>query len=245
VVLEPEVVFPAGGGEAVLFPDEGWIAGRSVVERLVVAAARRGAEVHVGVPVDGIHLRDGRVVEVRAANGRRHVVDAVVNAAGPAATRVAAMVGRALPLRDAPGIIARLKCGPVPVHRSMHAPGVGIRPDGDQGVVVHCPEVDARIAPASGPRELAIELRRRAVELVPSLAGAEVVGARVAWRPMPEDGRPSVGGLDGVGGYYEAVTHSGVTLAAIIGRCLAGEILDGAVDELVRPYRPGRFARGT
>jgi glycine/D-amino acid oxidase-like deaminating enzyme len=50
-----------------------------------------------------------------------------------------------------------------------------------------------------------------------------------------------VGGIRRTAGYYEAVTHSGVTLAAIIGRLLATEITRGAVSPFLRPYRPDRF----
>ena len=42
-------------------------------------------------------------------------------------------------------------------------------------------------------------------------------------------------------GYYEAVTHSGITLGVIVGRPLAQEIMDGTVHELLAPYRPGRL----
>ena len=51
-----------------------------------------------------------------------------------------------------------------------------------------------------------------------------------------------MGGVDEATGYYEAVTHSGITLGAIVGRLLSQEFVDGTVDDLVEPYRPGRFA---
>jgi glycine/D-amino acid oxidase-like deaminating enzyme len=52
-----------------------------------------------------------------------------------------------------------------------------------------------------------------------------------------------VGGLSGIPGYYEAVTHSGVTLGPLVGRLLAREILAGDVDPLIAPFRPDRFAQ--
>ncbi len=63
----------------------------------------------------------------------------------------------------------------------------------------------------------------------------------IAWRPVPVDGFPSVGRVDDLAGYYEAVTHSGITLGPIIGRLLTQEIIDGTVDTLIAPYRPSRF----
>jgi glycine/D-amino acid oxidase-like deaminating enzyme len=62
-------------------------------------------------------------------------------------------------------------------------------------------------------------------------------------RPIPADGFPSVGALDDVPGYYEAIAHSGITLAAIIGEVLAQQITDGEISPLIRPYRPGRLSR--
>ena len=82
---------------------------------------------------------------------------------------------------------------------------------------------------------------RLACEVVPTLRSSAVLEAAVAWRPIPADGLPSVGGIDEIAGYYEAVTHSGVTLAAVIGRCLAREIMDGDIEPVVAPFRPDRF----
>jgi glycine/D-amino acid oxidase-like deaminating enzyme len=53
-----------------------------------------------------------------------------------------------------------------------------------------------------------------------------------------------VGAVSAVPGYYEAVTHSGVTLGPLVGSLLAREILTGKVDAAIFPFRPDRFARG-
>jgi glycine/D-amino acid oxidase-like deaminating enzyme len=59
---------------------------------------------------------------------------------------------------------------------------------------------------------------------------------------MPPDERPMVGARPGVDGLYVVVSHSGVTLGPLWGRIAAAEILDGALDPRLLPYRPGRFA---
>lgn len=59
---------------------------------------------------------------------------------------------------------------------------------------------------------------------------------------MPADGYPSVGAVAGIPGYYETVTHSGITLGRLIGRLLAELILDDRIDPLLEPYSPDRFA---
>jgi glycine/D-amino acid oxidase-like deaminating enzyme len=46
----------------------------------------------------------------------------------------------------------------------------------------------------------------------------------------------------GIPGYFEAVTHSGITLAPLIGRSLTAEILKKERDPLLEPFRPERAA---
>lgn len=240
-LLEPAVHFPGDDTPVAVFGDEGWVAGRSLVESLAADAQQRGAELWAGSPVTAIALGDGRSIEIQLSEGQSLDVDGVVNAAGPAGHRMAALVGRDLPMRDEPGLVARLRCPRVPIHRAMHAPHVELRPDGDQLVAIHSREIDALIGGDIEPRHLAARLRALAVDVVPALATSELVGWNVALRPIPGDGFPSVGAVDGLNGYYEAITHSGITLGIVIGRLLAQEIVDGTVDELVEPFRPGRF----
>jgi len=61
---------------------------------------------------------------------------------------------------------------------------------------------------------------------------------------MPQDGLPVLGFSEGAPDVYVAVMHSGVTLAPLVGRLVASEILDGLSIELLEPYRVSRFERG-
>jgi glycine/D-amino acid oxidase-like deaminating enzyme len=241
-LLEPEVRFPADDTAVAFYRDEGWIDGRRLVGQLIDDAVSNGAELHAGTAVTDIVVKGDHVTEIVLSGGHRDKVDAVVNAAGPAGREVAGFVGRTLPMRDEPGLVVRLGCDRVPVRRAMHAPHVEVRPDDQHQVVLHSREVDALIDPAADPTDLSGRLHDLAIDVVPALRTAELIDARVAWRPIPIDGFPSVGGLHDLAGYYEAVTHSGITLSVTIGRVLAREIIDGTVDELIEPYRPGRFA---
>lgn len=237
-LLEPEVRFATDVREVAVFGDEGWIDGRRLVGHLVDDAVSRGAEVRAGAAVTDIGLTGDHVAEVVLADGHREKVDAVVNAAGTAASEVAGFVGRALPMRDGPGLVARFRCDRVPIRRVLHSPHVALRPHGHDQVVLHSVEIDGLLDPPNDVTELSHQLHDLAADVVPGLRTAELVDARVAWRPIPLDGFPSVGGVDDLAGYYEAVTHSGITLAAILGRVLADEIVDGTVDPLVEHYRP-------
>jgi glycine/D-amino acid oxidase-like deaminating enzyme len=240
-LLEPEVEFPSNETPVAVFPNEGWIQGRSLVDRLTADAERSGAELLAQSTVSDITLRENRMSEITLTDGRRLAVDGVVNAAGPAGGRIAALVGRDLPMREEPGIVARLRCERLPLHRAMHAPRVELRPDGDDLVVIHSREIDALIGQDTEPEQLGVSLRELAVATIPALGTSELVGSNVVMRPIPGDGFPSVGAVKGLGAYYEAITHSGITLGVIIGRLLSKEVVESNVDNLLRPFRPGRF----
>jgi glycine/D-amino acid oxidase-like deaminating enzyme len=245
-LLEPEVCFPSADTAVACYGEEGWIDGRRLVARFIDDALRHGAQTHFGAAVTDVAVKGSRVAAVVLSDGVSIEVDAVVNAAGPGANDVARLVGRTLPMRHEPGLVARVRCHRVPVGRAMHAPRVEIRPDGDDRVVLHSRQIDDQIddlsASTGDAADLTARLHRLGIDAVPSLRTSELIESRVSSRPIPADGFPSVGGIEGLTGYYEAVTHSGITLGVIVGRLLAVEILDAAVDTLLEPYRPSRFA---
>ncbi len=240
-LLEPDVRFPTDDTEVAFYRDEGWIDGHSLVARLIDATIESGAATNFGRAVIDIVVKGDRVTEVILAGDHRYRVDAVVNATGPAGGDIAAIVGRTLPMHDEPGLVARIRCDRVPIRRAMHAPHVELRPDRPGHVVLHSREIEALIDSAADMTDLSARLHRLAIDVAPALNASELIDARVVRRPIPIDGFPSVGGINDLGGYYEAITHGGITLGAIIGRLLAHEIIDGTVHELIEPYRPDRF----
>ncbi|MDT7839732.1 NAD(P)/FAD-dependent oxidoreductase [Streptomyces justiciae] len=240
--LEPGLAIP-DEVPVVFYRDEAWVHGRHLVRRLVDQAVASGAELRSGTAVRAIGTAaDGSIQTVTLSDGGTLAVDVVVNAAGPSASHLAGLVTRRLPMRAEPGVVARVSCAQVPLHRAMHAPHIEIRPDGDGSVVLHSREIDALIDTAENPAELGWLLHELARHAVPELGGCPVAETRVANRPIPADGFPSVGAVPSVPGYYEAVSHSGITLGPVIGRLLASEILSGETDELLADFRPERFA---
>ncbi|MFI6689865.1 NAD(P)/FAD-dependent oxidoreductase [Streptomyces sp. NPDC050485] len=240
--FEPALAMP-GDVPVLFYPDEAWVHGRHLVSRLVGQAVAFGAELRTGTAVRDVGTgADGRTRTVALSDGSRLDVDTVVNAAGPSASHVAELIARHLPMRREPGVVTRLNCAQVPIHRAMHAPHIEIRPDGDASVVVHSREIDALIDTGQDPAELAQLLHESARHVVPELGNARIAQTRVSNRPILVDGFPSVGAVPSVPGYYEAVSHSGITLGPIIGRLLAAEILSGKRDEMLADFRPERFS---
>lgn len=243
-ILEPNVAFPGPETPVAFFPKEAWVDAPRLANTLVELARRKGAELRFGAAVEAIETEGGRVSALCLQSDERLPVDAVVNAAGPEADRVAALLGRTLPLKPSEGLILSLLTEETPISRVVCSQHVNLRPDGPGRVVAHHASVDREleIGTAATKSLLCQELLDRARLVVPALESAKVDDARIGIRPMPEDGRPSVGAVPSIPGYYEAVTHSGVTLGPLLGRLLAREILDDEIDALLSPFRPDRFA---
>lgn len=240
--LEPEAVIPNPETRVAHFPEESWVDAPALTRALVKAAGRNGARTLVGNAVQGIEV-GGEGVTLRLEDGDTVHADAVVNATGARAASVAEMVGRMLPLDVFRGLLVRVAVPGDPLGRLIHTPHVNVRPDGPGYVLLHHDSVDAKLTDDFAGMEdpLCAELLERARRVFPALAEAEVVEARFGLRPVPADGHSCVGALYEIPGYYEAVTHSGVTLGPLVGRLLSREILTGQVDPLIAPFRPDRF----
>lgn len=243
-LLEPYVVFGSALALVALFPSEGWVDGPRMVQALVDAAVRNGAATAFGDAVRGITVTDRAVESVQLDNGEAYAVDTVVNAAGPGASNVAALVGRKLPMRDSPGLAVRLETKGEWVGRVIHAPGMAIRPDGAGRAFLLARCAEPALRKTGHPSSQLIEhVRQLAARVVPQFADAAAADVRVGHRPIPLDGFPVIGSATDIDGYYEAVTHSGITLGPIVARALTTEILHGQIDPRVKRFHASRFPR--
>jgi glycine/D-amino acid oxidase-like deaminating enzyme len=240
--LEPEATFPDPDLQIAHFPEESWTDAPALTKMLVEAAVRNGAHKYFGNAVSGIEV-EGEGVLLRLEDGDAIYADVVVNATGAKAATVAEMVGRVLPLDVFPGLLVRVAVPGKPLRHLLHTPRINVRPDGLGYALLHHDSVDERLTDDFAGTEdpLCAELLERARLVLPALEEAELVEARFGMRPVPADGHSCVGALSAIPGYYEAVTHSGVTLGPLIGRLLAREILTGEVDPLIAPFRADRF----
>lgn len=245
--LEPGLRFPDPATQLVFYPEEAWVDVPLLVSTLLELARSAGAGVIEGDPVIAIEVAGGQVHGLRLRSGAAFAVHAVVNAAGPWADRIAGLLGLPLPLAPSAGLVVRVAVPGEPIRRVLHTPVVNVRPDGPGHVLLHHGDADAQLG---NRREVSVEdplsrmLLERARQVLDGLDGAELVAAAVGIRPIPADERSCIGAVSAVGGYYEAVTHSGVTLGPLIGRLLAQEILTGEVEPIAAPFRPDRFPRG-
>jgi glycine/D-amino acid oxidase-like deaminating enzyme len=259
--LEPDVdVAAVGDAPVAFFPEEGWLDPVVYAHAMLRAARRRGATVRTGVRVVGVSVGGGRAAGVRLAGGEHVSADVVVDCAGRWADEVAALAGARLPLAPTAGLLVLTPPVAVGLRRVVHAPRCNVRPDGAGRLMLHADDVDASLrsepAPAPGPGQawpdagapepgpdhpLARELLARARELLPGVGDARPEAVRVGVRPIPADGLSAVGALPGLDGLYVVVTHSGVTLAPLLGRLVAQELARGEPAALLEPFRPARL----
>jgi D-hydroxyproline dehydrogenase subunit beta len=70
---------------------------------------------------------------------------------------------------------------------------------------------------------------------------ARIESAQIGIRALPADRLPVVG--PALEGLYVVVTHSGVTLAPVLGELVAGELIDERQGAALERFRPARFER--
>ncbi|GAA2076178.1 FAD-binding oxidoreductase [Streptomyces albiaxialis] len=228
-------------GELVVHDEAAWYDAPLMARALLDRAAARGADIRYDTPVEDLLLDGGRVRGARA-RGQRFAADHVVNCAGPDAARIAALAGVRLPLRQIPGLVGESVPLPEPgLGAVLATPGVDLRPAPGGRVVAISWAADALLEPTPGtdvPPEA--DLLARCAEVLPALRSGALAGVRVGVRPVPADGLPLAGAHPEAGGLYSLVTHSGVTLAPLLGELAARELTEGVALPDLEPYRPDR-----
>lgn len=235
--LEPNLrTVPA---QALFAENEGVIEPIIATELLVSAAQAAGAHVRLGTEVLGLAFDGERIAGVVTRNGSL-VADSVVLAAGASAAALCQPLGLRLPLAASPAILLDFHTSQAFVNRIVSMPGMEIRAASATRLVAAEDYVDESVEncpSAIGRRTLqAIKKQWRTAE------ATTLVSASVGQRPMPADGLPIVGRVGHLAGLYLAVMHAGVTLAALIGRLAATELVSGQDEALLAACRLERFS---
>lgn len=239
------------GGSLGLF-DEGWFDAYALLQAFRAKARSLDVE-YVAGEVSGIDCADGLVSGVRLADGRSVACDWVVNAAGPRAASVAAMVGAELPVHPRKRYVYHFDCRQevTGAPLTIDTTGVYFRPEGPNFIAGYSPR-----AGEDDPDALDLELDRRPFEEVvwPSLAhrvpAFEAIRLLDAWA-----GHYEVNTLDHnavIGPYPEArnflfangFSGHGLQQAPAVGRGLAEWIASGHYETLdLSPLGWERIAR--
>jgi len=239
--LEPQLRPEAAVLAAARSSDEGSIDPVAITQGLVEAARREGATVEYPCEVTGLGLRWGRLERVTTTKGELEA-DAIVIAAGVDTPRLAQMAGLDVPLRESPGLLAHTEPGPELLGRVVLAPTGAMKQKLDGRLVLS--GGFSGMAVPDDPTADAQAILDQAKKLIPDASDFELERYTVGYRPLPADGHPVIGFAEGAPDVYITVMHSGVTLAPLVGRLAASEILDDVRVEMLEPYRVERFEAG-
>jgi glycine/D-amino acid oxidase-like deaminating enzyme len=198
-----------------------------------------GARLEYPCEVTGISITGDQVSGVQTAKGPI-AADFLVLASGVDTPRLAKMVGINVPLKESPGLLAHTKPQPRMLDRIALAPGTNIKQNPD-GRIVTGTDFEAS-ATLDTSAEFGMKLLRNAEKFLDRLKGAQLENVTLGHRVLPQDGHPVVGFVARHPNLYITAMHSGITLSPLIGQVAAMEILDGVAVDLLKPFRPDRFA---
>ncbi len=232
---------------AAISENDGHVLGTKAAQVASRRVEELGGSVKSDTPATGFSMSGGRIVSTLVESDSIEC-DAVVLAAGVAVTEMAAIAGVNVPQYESPGVV--VKTNPIPKLMdsvsvlyappiSQDQPEIHIR-QGTDGVAMIGEGSQESLA-KDDSREHADALLARASHYLPALSAAEAIPVPVGYRPMPLDEMPILGFTEKAPNLYIALTHSGVTLAPLIGEFAAMEILDGARIDLLEPFRLERF----
>ncbi len=232
---------------------DGAVDAKLATEQLLQGVQDSSGNIVYPARVSAITRTGNKIVASTAAG--EFTADHLVIAAGLGTTNLAQKTGFPIPQRPTPGIIVTTAPLSPILEPVIVAPGVHIhqRKDGrvvlgEQAGAPATQEHRAFLAeyPNRHPSpELAEQHAQRimtiATQFLPALAQAQIEEVGIGWRPMPMDGLPVVGRHPSERNIYFAVMHSGVTLAPLVGRLAATEILDEIAISLLDDFRPARL----
>lgn len=179
------------------------------------------------------------VAGVMTDEGPLHADETVI-AAGAGSVQLLQSVGIGLKLTAPPGLLTFSAPAGELLRGLVMTPELHVRQTAEGRLVAGADFSGAD--PLDRADEVAAGLHAKVQKLVRGAGQLALEGHTTGYRPTPADGFPAIGRPRNRKGLYVAVTHSGITLAPIIGAFGADEILNDRRDPLLQPYHPDRPA---
>lgn len=252
-VLEPHVAF-GDCAEGFLAPSDGWLDAPRHARHLAGEIVEAGSDLRENMEVTGLIEGDSGFAGVETAQGRV-AGDMIVIAAGietgTIAARVLGVDPSTAPLKMVPGLLVEIAASTWWLNHIVCFPDeadLNMRPLQSGRLLMGADDSDRMCGedPDPGTKRAAVRhLIEGAHRYFTDLDVGDALrrsGSRIGVRPMPADGHSIVGLLPGCDNLFIAVTHSGITLAPVLGSLLADEIAADKVSPLLERFRPDRFA---
>ena len=259
--IEPNLSHDIYG--ALYSPTSGKINPLKLTIAYAYAAKKLGAEIMTNTEVTGFLIEDGRCKGVQTTKGEFRA-DAVVNACGSWAGKVAKLAGLDMPIKPRKGQLAVTEpIGPylTATVQCARYNVIKFRPETikDQTVLklgsslsIEQQETGGLII--GGTREFvdyegentfeAIEtMMRRAMRFFPALKDVSVIRFFSGFRPYTPDGLSLMGEVKTLPGFYMAAGHEGdgIALSPITGKLMAELIVYGKCSYDISDFSPNRF----
>ncbi len=242
--LEPGIAAPP---QCLYSRMESAVDAKACTETFLHAARQHGAKIKPHCRATDFIMERGKISGVKTPHGEL-LAKVVVVAAGASTQALLATLDVALPTANRAGIILHTRPVERVVQHVVFAPEVHFWQRSD-GVIVAGETFsdnghndnnndnadDNSITLADG-------ILGRLKRMLPKVRNLEIGQVVRRTRPIPADGFPALGVPAGLSGLYVATMHSGVTLAPLVGKLVAQEILQNKRTALLQPFHLSRFA---
>ena len=255
--MEPHIAFP-DDAEAIFSMSDPYLDAPTFARFMAEQTKALGGTVLENCPALELQATDeGEVTGLATDQGVLEAANVLV-ASGPETAEVlSALTGydgfaARFPMRKVPGLLVTTpSTAPHRLVRSVvymsGAEEFHVQTEAGGGLRLGADDIDGRIAEdqsAANLREAAIDLLQRTKRIIPGFVGESCIDEcrlGVGVRPYPEDGMSLVGPLPGSRGLHVIATHSGVSLAPILGSLMAESIAEGQLHDRLVPFSLERY----
>ena len=226
--------------EAAIFtPLEGAAEADQVALTMLRKLADQGGKVISGCTVESLQFKKNRVSGVKTNIGEMSC-DMVVLATGAAAQNGLLGCEWNLPMQNKKGLIVQTSPVPDLINHILMTNDVHFKQNLD-GTLTAGEIFSGDLYEDTFALDLASDILSRISKKIDFTTNLIPTNIKIGTRPVPIDGFPVVGNIEGHKGVFVAVMHSGVTLAPLIGQLLASEMLKSSKSPLLETFRPSRF----
>lgn len=233
--LEPG--YAQAPGRALHLPMEASIDPTVTTQALISAALERGAQTFFGGDVKALRREHGRITGIETSHGMMPAGH-VVLAAGVGAEAILKSIDVDLPMANRFGVVLHSHPVETMLRHVIWGDRIHLKQTRDGRIVIG--EIFSEEWTDRRPDAIARQMLADAQRHLPGI-DLKIDHITIGERPIPKDGMPILGKVEGLDGLYIAVMHSGVTLAPIVGRMASEEILSSVSFETLAPYRLNRF----
>ncbi len=255
--MEPHIAF-ADDAEAIFSMSDPYLDAPTFARFMADQVRKRGGTVMEQCEARELQATDeGVVTGLVTANGTLETPNVLVTS-GPNTPEVLSTLtgydgfAARFPMRRVPGLLVTTpSTAPHRLVRSVvymsGSEEFHVQTEAGGGLRLGADDIDGKIAEDQSPenlREAAIELLIRAKRIIPGFVGESCIDEcrlGVGIRPYPEDGMSLVGPLPGSTGLHVIATHSGVSLAPILGSLMADAIDTGELPDRLEPFSLERY----